>query len=212
MRAEVPPEQLPPPGFDGRDVAEQMDRILARPEFQEPPVPLLDRLVGWVFERISDAIGALAGDGRGSLVAWAVVIGGAAVILYVIARAARRWGHDNGGRVVARGEDEVGRPAHDWRREAEGHETRGEWRRALRCRYRALVAELAARGLVEEVPGRTAGEYRREVVANLPAAMVEFGSATELFEQAWYGHRDTDVDEVDRFRALSDQVLAGAPS
>jgi hypothetical protein len=50
---------------------------------------------------------------------------------------------------------------------------------------------LAARGLVEEVPGRTAGEYRREVGRAVPAAAADFAGATELFEVAWYGRSDT---------------------
>ena len=52
------------------------------------------------------------------------------------------------------------RTAAQWRAEAAAHDAAGRWREALRCRYRALVAELAGRGLVEEIPGRTSGEYR----------------------------------------------------
>src|SRR4029450_4451834 len=60
-------------------------------------------------------------------------------------------------------------------------------RAALRSRYRALAPDLASRGLVEEVPGRTAGEYRRQVGRALPEAATDFAGATELFEVAWYG-------------------------
>lgn len=204
MRAE-----LPPPTFDGREVGEQIDRILVRPEFREPPEPLLNRILGWVGEQISRVVGALAGGGRGALVAWALLIAGAVALGLVLYRIAASSRVDR--RVRPPGAaDQVGRPPEDWRAEAAAHEARGEWRQALRCRYRALVADLAARGLVDEVPGRTAGEYRREVATNLPAASDAFGGATQLFELAWYGHRPTDADEIDRFRSLSEQVLAGA--
>jgi hypothetical protein len=82
----------------------------------------------------------------------------------------------------------------------------------VRCRYRALVAELAARGLVDEVPGRTAGEYRGEVRRNLPDAAADFAGATELFELAWYGRGETGAQQASRLRELSGRVLQRAPA
>jgi hypothetical protein len=104
------------------------------------------------------------------------------------------------------------RPAADWRAEAEAHERAGAWRPAVRCRYRALVAELAARGLVDEVPGRTAGEYRHQVRRNLPDAAADFAGATELFELAWYGRAEPGAPEASRVRELSGRVLQRAPA
>jgi Domain of unknown function (DUF4129) len=102
------------------------------------------------------------------------------------------------------------RSAAEWRAEAEAQERAGAWREAVRSRYRALVADLAARGLVEEVPGRTAGEYRREVGEALPAVATDFAGATELFEVAWYGRSDTGAQEASQLRDLSDRVLQRA--
>jgi Domain of unknown function (DUF4129) len=102
------------------------------------------------------------------------------------------------------------RSAAEWRAEAEAQERAGAWREAVRSRYRALVADLAARGLVEEVPGRTAGEYRREVGEALPAAATDFAGATELFEVAWYGRSDTGAQEASQLRDLSNRVLQRA--
>ena len=100
------------------------------------------------------------------------------------------------------------RPATDWRSDAAAYEAAGQWRAALRCWWRALVAELAGRGVVEEAPGRTAGEYRRQVATAAPAAAVDFDAATVLFEDAWYGDRPADADQAERLRALSARVLA----
>ena len=104
-----------------------------------------------------------------------------------------------------------GRPraAVDWRAEAEAHERAGRWRQAVRCHYRALLAELAQRGVVEEVPGRTTGEYRAQVGARAPALAPPFASATELFELAWYGERPTGPEEAARLRALAQRLVAG---
>ena len=77
----------------------------------------------------------------------------------------------------------------------------------MRARYRALVADLAGRGVVDEIPGRTAGEYQAELGANLPAAAPPFAGATELFEGARYGQRPTASADAAHFRELADRVL-----
>jgi hypothetical protein len=105
---------------------------------------------------------------------------------------------------------DVGRPPTDWQAEALAHESAGEWREALRCRYRAMVAALAARGLIDEVPGRTSGEYRAVVTRSVPGAAPDFSGATELFERAWYGGKPTGPEDSARFRELSERVLVGA--
>jgi hypothetical protein len=73
-----------------------------------------------------------------------------------------------------------------------------------------LVAELAARGLVNEVPGRTTGEYRVEVNDSVPAASTAFSSVSRLFEDAWYARVDIDADDNSRVKTLSTAVLAEA--
>ena len=76
----------------------------------------------------------------------------------------------------------------------------------MRCRYRALVARLAAGGAVDEIPGRTAGEYRLELRRTRPDAAPAFTEATDLFERAWYGHADVTGGDDERFRSLADDV------
>lgn len=96
----------------------------------------------------------------------------------------------------------------DWRAEAEQHRAAGRIREALRCRYRALVGDLARRGLIDEIPGRTTGEHRRQVHEVTPTAAAPFDSAADLFDGAWYGHQDVDEGDDDRFAALDALVLA----
>jgi hypothetical protein len=74
-----------------------------------------------------------------------------------------------------------------------------------------LVTELIERDLVDDVPGRTAGEYRAEVDAGLPAAAPAFSEASDLFELAWYADAPTGTDENRRIRGLTDQVLELVP-
>jgi Domain of unknown function (DUF4129) len=97
----------------------------------------------------------------------------------------------------------------EWAAEAAVHEAAGEWRDALRCRYRALVAELATRGLVEEIPGRTTREYESLIRTRLPERSGAFDEASDMFEAAWYGYQPSGRAEGERFKALADAVLSG---
>ena len=186
---------------------EAAHRILARPEFDEERRSLLERARDAVMRWLEGLFDDLAGGSGGQLVGWAVVILLTAAAVLFAVRLTRGVRRDP--RIV------TGRPAPPrrtgaaWRSEAEEHEAAGRWRSALRCRYRALVADLAARGLVEEVPGRTAGEYRRQVDRAVPEVAPAFAGATTLFEGAWYGGRPTDADDAARFRALEARVLEG---
>jgi hypothetical protein len=203
----VPGSELPRPTTGGEAVRDAADRILARPEFDEDRGTLLERARDWVIDRLDDLLGELAGGSGGELVGWAVVVVLTVAAVVFAVRLTRGTRRDPG---VAAGRALVPRrTAAEWRAEAEAHEAGGRWRPALRCRYRALVADLAARGLVEEVPGRTTGEYRRQVDVAVPGVAPAFDGTTDLFERAWYGGRETGADDAARFRDLEARVLAG---
>ena len=195
-------------GRDPERVREAVREVLSRPEFRPPERSLLERAVDWLLEVIGRLLGALAGSGAGGIVGLLLL---ALVLLGVGVLAARfSRGLTPSPEVAAVVAEGRRRSAADWRAEAEALERAGAWREAVRSRYRALVADLAARGLVEEVPGRTAGEYRRQVRRAVPAAATDFAGATELFEVAWYGRADTGAREAAYLRDLSDRVLQQA--
>lgn len=196
---------LPVPERTADDVREAADRILARAEFREEPRSLLQRAQDWFFEQLGGIIERLLGGEGGGLLGWIVVILLAAAAIFFVVRFSRGVRRDPG--LTAGAPVAPRRTAEDWRADAEANEANGDWRAGLRCRYRALVADLAIRGLVEEVPGRTAGEYRSQVDANRPTAATDFAGATALFEDAWYGNRPTGPGESATFRALAEAVM-----
>jgi hypothetical protein len=168
----------------------------------------MERVIDWVLEVIGRLLAALGGSGAGGIVGLillGLVLLGVAVL---VARFSR--GLTPSPEVAAAVPAGRRRSAAEWRAEAEAHERAGAWREAVRSRYRALVADLAFRGVVEEVPGRTAGEYRRQVGRALPDAASDFAGATELFEVAWYGRSDTGAQQAAHLRDLSDRVLQRA--
>ena len=200
--------RLPVPEHTAEDARRAADRILSRPSFREPEPSLVERLRDWVIEGMGRLLARVLEGASGSPLGWIAVALVVTVLVVLAVRFARGIVRDPEHDAVA--PPLARRAPSEWRAEASAHEARGDWRAALRCRYRALVADLAARGLVEEVPGRTAGEYRREVDVNVPAVAGDFAGATTLFESVWYGGADAGPGEAERFRSLEDRVLQGA--
>lgn len=200
------PEDLPPPAAGAGEIRDAADEIVSRPEFLPEPQTVWERAVGWLGDRFADLLGALFSGGRSAIVAWAAlaaVVVVIAILLHRVVTSTRRSAVDGDDVAVV---TERRRPAVDWEREAQEHAAAGRWREALRCRYRALVARLAASGAVAEIPGRTAGEYRMEIRRTLPDAAPSFTAATDLFERAWYGRAEVGTDDDALFRRLADQV------
>jgi hypothetical protein len=200
--------ELRVPDRDPQQVREVVHEVLSRPEFRPPPRSLTERVLDWVLEVIGRLLAALGGSGAGGIVGLVLL----ALVLVGVGVLAARFsrGLTPSPEVAAAVPGGRRRSAAEWRAEAEAQERAGAWREAVRSRYRALVADLASRGLVEEVPGRTAGEYRRELGRALPDAATDFAGATELFEVAWYGRSRPGAGEAAHLRDLSDRVLRRA--
>lgn len=181
--------------------------ILAQGQFHHAtarswPVSVADSVAHFI-ERV---LGGLSSSGGLSVAG--LVVAGLLLVAGVVAAALWTAGVSRDPGVDRSDTGPVGRRPAEWSAEAAEHEAAGEWRDALRCHYRALVAELAAQDRLEELPGRTAREYAREVADRLPRAAADFAEASDLFESAWYGYEPSGPAEAERLRWLSAQVLA----
>jgi hypothetical protein len=194
------------PPRDPDSVRRAAHAILAQPQFRTTPPSLIDRARHWLGQQVSKLLDQTL-SGHLSLIGAAVLVLVVGLLVWLIVRLVRNLRADPAARGPAVASTR--RPPADWLAEAAACEARGDWRGALRARYRALVAELSRRGLVDEIPGRTTGEYRAEVAANLPGAAAEFGTATDLFEGAVYGDRPAGPDETGEIRELAARVLEG---
>lgn len=207
----MPSSGLAVPEVDPDRVHEAIERILARPEFAPEPRSWVERARDEVVERLSELLDAVFAADAGGALGWTIVAVLTAITVALAVRFSRGVRSDPVVPVEPAGT--LRRSGTDWRSDAATHEAAGRWRAALRCRWRALVADLAGRGVVEEAPGRTAGEYRRQVAAVAPAAAADaFHAATALFEDAWYGDRPADAAQAERLRALSERTLEGVRS
>lgn len=204
---------LPPPTAEADEVRRAAEEILSRPEFREPPRSLFQQFMDWLADLLGRFFVTLLASGTGSILAWAFLLAVVALLSWLIARAVQRNRRVAGPTAAAGAAIQLDerRPAAAWLADAERFEAEGRWRDALRCRYRALVASLARTGVVEEVPGRTAGEYRVLVRQARPAVAEPFADATDRFERAWYGNAETGADDAAAFRDVAERVAPGPP-
>ena len=199
---------LPPSEHDPGSVRELADEILAQARYDRPPKSIPDRVTEWFGEQLTKLIEGLVGGGGGAVVAWIILLGAAGAVIFLLVRYGRVTIPVLAGDPEPEVMVELTRTAQAWREEADRLEAEGRWAEGLRCRYRALVADLVRRGTIPEQAGRTAGEYARDVAQQLPDASVPFAAATELFEAVWYGGATTGPAEAERFRDLDGRVLA----
>lgn len=204
----LPAADLPAPAEDPGRVRDAVREVLSRPEFRQQRPGALQTLREWLTDQLTRILGTVTLGGAGSVVGLVVFVLVIGVVALLLTRFGLRLSRDP--ERAAALPQAPRRSAAEWQAEAERLERAGDWRGGLRCRYRALVALLAQRGLVREVPGTTAGEYRAQVGRSAPAAAGAFGGATELFELAWYGNRPTGAREARRFGMLAEQVAARA--
>lgn len=197
---------VPAPPWSPAEAREAADSVLARPEYRPPRRTLVQRVWGWAAAGIGRVLDALSGGGAAGVIGWTILFGFAAAVAFLGARfargvtadAARRAGPVAGSRL----------PASVWQQQAAADEAAGRWREAVRSHWRALVAELGERGLLEEVPGRTTGEYRAAVSASVPPAAGPFSAATTVFERAWYGHFPVGPGDASSVRELAQSALS----
>ena len=191
-------------------------------------------------------VGVLAGIA--DLVTLLIVVAlaiGLAWLIFRLVRGARRSPHEDGDDVEPDLDESVDgvlgarvvdhdTPPREWRRRAEDHAARGEYRDAVRCRYRALVGDLARAGYVDEIAGRTSGEERAQVASTVirlarirhvdrpdgPADIAgqsarvttSFERAAGTFDAAWFDDRPVTVVDLDGFVADEGVVLDAVAS
>lgn len=198
---------------DADDLRNRAEEILSRPQFREPEPSLLDRFFRWLSEQLdrilSPIFDALGLGGVGGGMAWLLLIIIAALVLYVLFRAAVNWraGSVDDASVGFAVEASQVWSAERWRQAAAEHERAGRWDQAVRCHYRATMADLAAARKITDVPGATSGVWQQEASTNRvdPAALNEL---TDVFDGVWYGSAQAHASDVERARSYGGAVVA----
>lgn len=187
------------------------EEILARPEYREQQPSLLDRALDALTDLLGRTFAALAGGGAGSVIGLLVTGIVLALALWLLLRALRSsWAGPSGraDRAPVQGTSVLDDPAR-WDAEADRLSGAGDHRGALRCRYRALVADLTRRGALAEPTARTPAEIRDELSGRQPELDPRLDSVTARFEAAWYGGRPVDAAAEAAFAADVAALRAG---
>lgn len=212
----------PGPGpVDPAVVRDDVRDVMSRPAFDYSP-SIADRVSEWIGDQLRKlfgpgegaAGGGTFGGGIGALFGWLLIVGAVvaivAVVLWVVLNRTRSPEVEPD--PVDEAVVEHRRSAGEWRSDAERLEAAGDWKGAMRARFRHLVRVLVDRRQLPDVPGRTTGELRVDLAVTTPGAVDAFETCCILFELAWYAGAPTGADEVARIRAESDRVLAAAVS
>ena len=202
---------FPVPDRDAAKVRAIASRILSERQFHQG-TGLWQRILNWLTRHLHLPTlripAALSGNWLSDIVL--VVLVGLVVALVIVtvrtgALARLRHPRSSPGVVVNEHGETMSPEA--WRREADRLAAEGRYREALRCRYRALVGELASRGVFDEVPGRTSGDYERLVDVLVPEVAAPFSTITRLFERCWYGQEPSDARAQTAFEEIAAAIL-----
>lgn len=160
---------------------------------------LLQRLRRRAVEILADLLFRLFRyEGIGTVGTWLLLIVVVAGLVWLVRRLGLGIGivpERRSPEAAARAESAV-----DWRRLAEEAAARGDLAEAIRCRYHALLTELAANGWVREDPSLTAGEARAAVGRRRPELYPDVARATGVFERVAYGLTEPGPDDLDSIR------------
>jgi Domain of unknown function (DUF4129) len=193
----------------GRDDAQELARReLSDPVYDAEP-SLLERAIGWVVDQINELLFRTTG----ALSSWVGIAVLAGVVVLVTIVVARRMGPLARRAASARRMfDRVGRTSADYRAAAEAAAQLGDWSTAVVERYRAVVAGLEERGVLDPRPGRTADEAAAEAGSVIASVAADLGMGARLFDQVRYGGRLATREDDATLRRLDDALRAAKPA
>lgn len=223
--AAQPPVSPPPPAR----VKADLGRILSGSEFQ--PVTIsdspLDRAIRWAQDRWNafrdwlsrvwrEMFGshyAIRGGGEGLM--WVFIglflILGAWLLARLLRSAWERHEQTPKKRSKAYDMDEAGvetvTEPDEWLQQAQRYAADGDYRRAFRAVFLAILAHLNRSGAIEYDRSRTNGDYLRMLRGNGLRALYEaLRPLTAEFDVRWYGNRATAEEDYQRCRRAYEQV------
>ncbi|MDG2112088.1 MAG: DUF4129 domain-containing protein [Actinomycetota bacterium] len=196
MNPDATPEEL-------RDEAAE---ILSRPEFAAPERSFVDRVLGWIGDRINDLFTGLGGGDVGSVLLLLLVIAAVAGLVLMIQRRTAPMVSERTPRTASTSVSRQSR-ATEWRERADAARAAGAWAEAVRCEHRHLAAVLDDRAYLRERDHRTAHELVDDVRSE-PLVSGGLDDVTTSFEDVWYGSELADERLADAVRAVSEDLKA----
>jgi hypothetical protein len=178
----------PPVDIDRDQAAAEAAEELSKTAYRQTGDSLLERALGKVMEWIADLVESLSGtspNGRAGLV---MLLGLIVLIAVVVLWRAGvlRTSHREKQAVF---DTSKPRRAAEYRAQAEQEAAAGDYALAIRSRFRACVAELSERTILDERAGRTAYEVVADAGRAVPSLRDPLQPAALAFTEVVYGNR-----------------------
>lgn len=168
----------------------------------------VERLLNAMLESLLGLNEPTGGGGRGSWFAIVLVL----LVLLAAVLVVRRVGLPRWNRRRTSGliEADATVSAEQYRSLAEAAAGRGEWRTAVRERFRSLVRALETRTILDPRPSRTALEVGTLAGRLMPDHQDELFAAAAIFNDVEYGDAVATPEHYAQLSALESVIVAGA--
>ncbi|MDQ1711550.1 MAG: hypothetical protein QOE45_1000 [Frankiaceae bacterium] len=193
-----------PGGITRSGARDEARRELRKAVYHRGGESLAARVMNWVFDRLGRVVDKLISVLPGGLPSLVVIV--VLVVLLVVAVRLGLGPLRLRDALTDRRRDARSRTAAEYRAEAESLAARGEYKEAVRARFRAIIRELEERGVLDPRAGRTAGEIAREGGAAVPSVAHHLADAAAAFDSAWYSRRRPGPAEYERVRVADDAI------
>lgn len=191
---------MPAIDIDRESAQEAAQRELARPIY--PRSSLSDRIAEWV----NDLLYRLVVNGSSVPGGWFTIVVLALLTLVAVVVAVRIARRTMGSRSGSQLFGTRNLSASDHRARAEQAAAQGDWATAIRQRVRAIGRQLEENGVMNPVPGRTAGELAAYAGAVLPDLAADLAAAADTFNDVTYGERPGAEPNYRRVSDLDDRL------
>ncbi|MEV5965837.1 DUF4129 domain-containing protein [Kribbella sp. NPDC051952] len=179
-----------PPVDIGRDqAAQEAAKELSKSAYRQSGDSLIQKAIGKVLDWIADLLDTLSGNSPNGHAGLIMLIGLLVLIAVVVLWRAGvlRTSHATKQTVFDAGSGPLTAAA--YRAQAEREVAAGDYTLAIRSRFRACVAELTERTIIDERAGRTAYEVVADAGRAAPALRDPLQPAALVFTEVVYGNR-----------------------
>lgn len=197
---------LAAPPLDRDGAGDAARRELSKRIYRRPQQSWLVRVLEWIFTRLGRALAKASSVTPGGLPGLLLLV---AIVVALIVVLRLRLGPVRRTDLLTDDRSAPPRSADDYRGEAAAFAATGDWRQALRARFRALIRELEQRGILDQRAGRTAGEIVAEASIAVPAIAAPMRRAADVFNEVWYGNRQATPAAYERMVEVDESVRSG---
>jgi hypothetical protein len=178
-----------PPVDIGRDqAAQEAAKELSKSAYRESGGSIVGKAIAKVLQWIGDLLDSLTGSSPNGHAGLAMLIGLLVLVVIVVLWRAGvlRTSHRTPQAVFDTAKP---RTAAEYRAQSEREAASGDYALAIRSRFRACVAELTERTILDERAGRTAYEVVADAGRSAPALRGPLQPAALAFTEVVYGNR-----------------------